>query len=252
MRYFLWLAYDGRAYHGWQVQPNGLTVEEVVERCLSTLVGQEVAIVGAGRTDTGVNAAGMAAHFDVPEALGAPEQLLRRLDRMLPPDISAWRIAAVHGQAHARFSAIWREYHYRITLHKEPLARHFAWHVPCALDFPLMNEAARVLMSYEDFTSFSKLHTDVKTNICHISHAEWTEASRGCWQFTIRADRFLRGMVRAVVGTLLDVGRGKLSLDGLRAIIERKDRCAAGQSVPAHALTLHAVGYPDDIFMPMP
>ena len=251
-RYFIWLAYDGRAYHGWQVQPNGLAVQQVVEHALSTLLRQPTDVVGAGRTDAGVSADGMVAHFDTPTPLSQPNQLLRRLDRMLPQDIAAWRIETVCPNAHARFTATWREYHYHITLRKEPLRRHFAWHVPFDPDFALMNEAARMLMDYQDFTSFSKLHTDTKTNICHLTQALWTELQPGCWQFNIRADRFLRGMVRAVVGTLLDVGRGRTSIPQMRAIVEKKNRCAAGQNVPAYALTLHAVGYPDGIFLPPP
>lgn len=252
MRYFLWLAYDGRNYHGWQIQPNGITVEEVVERCLTTLLRQPIDIVGAGRTDAGVNAAGMVAHFDVPVPLLRPDQLLHRLDRMLPHDIAAWRIEAVPPNAHARFSALWREYHYDVTLRKEPLLRHYAYHVPFTLDFQRMNEAARVLMTYEDFTSFAKVHTDVKTNICHVSEARWQEIAPGHWRFTIRADRFLRNMVRAIVGTLFDVGRGKLSIDDMRTVIERRNRQEAGESVPAAALTLYAVGYPTDIIPPLP
>ena len=249
MRYFLWLSYDGRDYHGWQVQPNGISVEEVVEQCLSTLLRKETDIVGAGRTDTGVHATGMVAHFDTAEPLADADSLLHRLDRMLPATISAYALRPVKPEAHARFSAIEREYRYHIILHKDPLLHHCAWQVPFPLDFTLMNEAAEVMRKYEDFTSFSKLHTDVKTNICHISHARWTQVADGHWCFTIRADRFLRNMVRAIVGTLLDVGRGKLSIDDMCRIIERKDRCAAGQSVPAHGLTLCEVAYPDHIFL---
>lgn len=247
MRYFIYLSYDGAAYHGWQVQPNGLSVQEVLQKALSTLLRRATEVVGAGRTDTGVNAAMMVAHFDVDAAVDAP-QLTRSLNRLLPRDVAVQRMVRVSDEAHARFSATSRTYHYFVTLEKSPFHRHYAYQFLQALDFARMNEAAARLADYSDFTSFSKLHTDVKTNNCRIMEAGWTEQAPGLWRFTIRADRFLRNMVRAIVGTLLDVGRGRMSIDEFCAVIERKDRGAAGMSVPGEALFLADVTYPETLF----
>lgn len=248
MRYFIYLAYDGTNYHGWQIQPNGNSVQETLMRALSTFLRQNMEVVGAGRTDAGVHARLMVAHFDYGCELDCVH-VADKLNRLLPPDIAVYEVRRVREDAHARFDATYRTYKYYITTRKNPFNRHYAWRIFHPLDFEKMNEAARLLFDYTDFTSFSKLHTDVKTNNCRIMHAEWTQTGETEWVFTIRADRFLRNMVRAVVGTLVEVGRGKMTLDGFRAVIDNKDRCGAGNSVPGHALYLVDVGYPNDLFI---
>lgn len=245
MRYFIYLSYDGARYHGWQIQPNGISVQEVLGKALSTLLHEPIEVTGAGRTDTGVNASLMVAHFDAENE--ANEQLVYRLNKFLPQDIAISCIRKVTPEAHARFSATSRTYHYYVITAKSPFEP-YAYRFPQPLDFNKMNEAARTLYDYIDFTSFSKLHTDVKTNNCRIMHAEWTQVSPIKWQFTIKADRFLRNMVRAIVGTLLDVGRGVLTIEQFREIIEKKDRCSAGTSVPGNALFLADITYPDNLF----
>ena len=251
-RYFLYLAYDGTRYHGWQVQPNGLSVQEVVQDALSTLLRQPVAVTGAGRTDAGVHARLMVAHFDF-EYAGEPERridgpwLADKLNRLLPPDVSAYKVVPVRADAHARFDALSRTYHYYVHFSKSPFLRAYSCRLFRMLDFAKMNEAAATLFDYTDFTSFSKVNTDTKTNNCRIMRACWTELSPGEWRFEIQADRFLRNMVRAIVGTLVEVGRGRLTVDGFRAVIEGKDRCGAGESMPGNALFLVDVEYPADI-----
>lgn len=256
MRYFIYLSYDGARYHGWQIQPNGISVQEVLGKALSTLLREPIEVTGAGRTDAGVNASLMVAHFDTTQE--TDEQLAYRLNKFLPQDIAIHKIVPVKDDAHARFSAISRTYIYNIVTAKTPFEP-YAYRFPQPLDFDLMNEAAKTLFDYTDFTSFSKLHTDVKTNNCRIMHAQWTQVnsqrstlnpqlSTSKWQFTITADRFLRNMVRAIVGTLLDVGRGVLTIQQFREIIERKDRCSAGTSVPGNALFLADITYPEEIF----
>ena len=247
-RYFMYLGYDGTNYHGWQIQPNGASVQEELQKALSTLMRRPVEVVGAGRTDAGVHASLMVAHADI-DALADAAIWVGKLNRLLPPDIAVYRMRRVADDAHARFDATYRKYQYHVTTSKNPFLRHYAWRVFQPLDFGRMNEAASVLFEYTDFTSFSKLHTDVKTNNCRIMHAAWTQADEETWVFTIRADRFLRNMVRAIVGTLLDVGRGKLSVEEFRRIIEQKDRCRAGTSAPGHALFLADVTYPEEIFL---
>jgi len=251
MRFFINLSYDGRNYHGWQIQPGAITVQEVLNKSLTTLLRKTTEVVGAGRTDAGVNASMMIAHFDseitfTTEAEGKDSlhQLRYRLNKILPPDIAIHDIYPVDDDAHARFSAISRTYHYYIITEKSPFEP-YAYRYPQPLDFQKMNEACKILFDYTDFTSFSKLHTDVKTNNCRIMYAQWNQVSPIKWEFTITADRFLRNMVRAIVGTLIDVGRGTLTLDGFRKIIEKKDRCSAGSSVPGNALFLAEVKYPD-------
>ena len=248
MRYFIYLSYDGARYHGWQIQPNGISVQEVLGKALSTLLRQPIEVTGAGRTDAGVNASLMVAHFDTKAPLDSPSAWAGRLNKFLPSDIAIHKIVPVKPDAHARFSATSRTYHYYITTEKSPF-EHYAYRFSQPLDFDLMNEAAQTLFDYIDFTSFSKLHTDVKTNNCRIMAAEWTRVSPFKWQFTITADRFLRNMVRAIVGTLLDVGRGVLTIQQFREIIEKKDRCSAGMSVPGNALFLADVTYPNDVFI---
>lgn len=245
-RYFLHLAYNGADYHGWQSQPNAITVQETVEKALSKVLRRQVAIVGAGRTDTGVNARSMYAHFDVDNEIADPQRLISALNSLVGRDIAIYGIRRVADDAHARFDAVARTYKYFVTTRKSPFDYRFAWNPPYRLDVDAMNAAAARLADYIDFTSFSKLHTDVATNNCRIYEARWTAESDRL-TFTIKADRFLRNMVRAIVGTLVDVGRGKTSVDEFCRIIERKDRCAAGASVPGNALFLWQVDYPYEV-----
>jgi tRNA pseudouridine38-40 synthase len=247
-RYFIYLAYNGKGYCGWQVQPNGSTVQQVVEDALATLLRAPTPIVGAGRTDAGVHARMMAAHFDREEAINDLPFLAEKLNRLLPRDIAIDRILPVREDAHARFDAISRTYHYYVTTRKDAFNYETVFRLHFLPDFEAMNEACRALYEYIDFTSFSKLHTDVKTNNCRISHAAWTVEEGEVWRFSITADRFLRNMVRAIVGTLLEVGRGKLTIGGFKEIIEAKNRGKAGTSAPGHALFLADIRYPEDIF----
>lgn len=254
MRYFIQLAYDGTRYHGWQIQPNGISVEGEIERCLSTILRQPIDIVGAGRTDAGVHARCMFAHFDLPQEAEENdiipsqnldcEQLTYKLNRMLPPDIVIYKAFPVSNDMHARFSAISRTYHYYINTQRAPFARHYTWLCHYDLDFPLMNEAARILMEYRDFACFCKSHTDVKTTLCDVMEAQWIQTSDTAWYFRIKANRFLRNMVRAVVGTLVEVGRHRMTIDEFRMVIEGKKRTQAGESMPANALFLEDIGYP--------
>ena len=249
-RYFIHLAYHGGSYNGWQTQPGLPTVQETLERALSTLLREKIAVVGCGRTDTGVHASDFYAHFDSSvlseQCLVFSRDLVFKLNSFLPADIAIYDILPVADNAHARFDAIARTYQYHVSDRRLPFRQGQYCRIYYRPDVELMNEAARVLMEYEDFTSFAKLHTQVKTNICHLTKAEWTEEPDG-WVFTIRSNRFLRNMVRSVTGTLLDVGRGKLSIEGLREIIEKKDRCAAGTSMPACGLFLTKVEYPEGV-----
>ena len=247
-RYFIYFSYDGAAYHGWQVQPNAITVQQVLEEALAKLVRQPVPLVGAGRTDAGVNAACMVAHGDFPCEVDCA-QLVYKLNKILPPDIAVSGVRRVKDDAHARFDALSRRYNYRVVTAKSPFARRYACRVLPGVDFEAMNRAAEILYEYTDFTSFSKLHTDVKTNNCKVTFARWRQVGDNEWVFEIEADRFLRNMVRAIVGTLLLVGRGKLTLDGFRAVIENKARGEAGDSAMGEALFLVDVKYPDDIFL---
>lgn len=258
MRYFITLSYDGSRYHGWQIQPNGISVQETLNKALSTLLRADIEVTGAGRTDAGVNASMMVAHFDYDPSVSTLDsrpstldsrpspldttQLVYRLNKLLPPDIAVQKIEPVSDDMHARFSATSRTYHYYIITEKSPFEP-YAYRFPQPLDFGRMNEAAKILFDYSDFTSFSKLHTDAKTNICRIMEAQWTQVAPYKWMFTITADRFLRNMVRAIVGTLLDVGRGTLTIPQFRQIIEQKDRCSAGTSVPGNALFLTNITY---------
>ena len=247
-RYFIYFSYDGAAYHGWQVQPNAITVQQVLEEALGKFMRQPVPLVGAGRTDAGVNAACMVAHADFPFEVDCA-QLVYKLNRMLPPDIAVSDMRRVRDDAHARFDAISRRYNYRVVTAKSPFARRYACRVMPGIDFGAMNRAAELLYEYTDFTSFSKLHTDVKTNNCKVTHAAWRRVGEHEWVFEIEADRFLRNMVRAIVGTLLLVGRGKMSIEGFREVIENKARGEAGDSAMGEALFLMEVKYPNDIFL---
>ena len=252
MRYFIQLSYDGTGYHGWQVQPNGVSVQEVLQKALSTLLRQPTEVTGAGRTDAGVHASMMVAHFDWPaahEGEGCEEmpldctQLTYKLNRLLPPDVAVQAVRPVGPEMHARFSATRRTYHDCIHTRKDPVLRGYSWQVNVPLDFALMNEAAQVLLEYSDFTSFSKTGTDVKTNICQLTEARWEQLKPGEWRFTVSANRFLRNMVRAIVGTLVEVGRHRMTISQMRHAIEAKDRQRAGESVPGHALYLTNIEY---------
>ena len=247
-RYFIYFSYDGAAYHGWQVQPNAVTVQQVLEEALATLMRAPVPLVGAGRTDAGVNAECMVAHADFPCEVDAAH-IVYKLNRLLPPDIAVSDLRRVKDDAHARFDAVSRRYCYRVVTAKSPFSRRYAMRVSKDIDFDEMNSAAALLGEYTDFTSFSKLHTDVKTNNCKVTHAAWRRVGENEWVFEIEADRFLRNMVRAIVGTLLLVGRGKLDIDGFRKVIEKKARGEAGDSAMGEALFLVGVEYPDTIFL---
>ncbi len=242
MRYFIHLAYNGANYCGWQTQPELPTVQLTLEQALTTLLRHPTAIVGCGRTDTGVHASDFYAHFNATDEVDT-RQLTFKLNSFLPDDIAIYEIFAVRDNAHARFDATARTYQYHVSDRRLPFKQGLYSRIYYRPNLELMNQGANLLMEYEDFTSFAKLHTQVKTNICHLSLAQWEEHEDE-WVFTIRSNRFLRNMVRSVTGTLLDVGRGKLSLDGLRQIIERKDRCAAGVSMPPQGLFLTRVEYP--------
>lgn len=245
MRYFIQLAYNGKAYHGWQIQPNAVTVQETIENALSTLLNNKLSIVGAGRTDTGVHASQMFAHFDYEKEL-IREDLKYKLNSFLPNDISIQKIFEVNPEAHARFNAIKRTYNYRIALTKNVFDFDFSYYVQMPLDINKMNVACDFLLQYKDFQCFSKSHTDVKTYNCKIETAYWVQENN-MLTFTISADRFLRNMVRAIVGTLLNIGLGKLNVDAMHDIIKSKNRSKAGFSVPAKGLYLTEVIYPEHI-----
>jgi tRNA pseudouridine38-40 synthase len=248
-RYFIRFSYDGTNYHGWQIQPNGLSVQEVMTKELQKLFGPELSLLAAGRTDTGVHARMMYAHFDLPEPVADVEALAKKLDMMMPADISVQEVIPVRFDAHARYDACFRTYEYWVGFQKSPFNRDFYIKMYKPIDFEAMNRVAKVLLEYVDFTCFSKLHTDVTHNNCRIKKAFWEQ--RGAyWVFTIQADRFLRNMVRAIVGTLVEVGWGRLDEAGFRRIIESKDRCKAGASMMAKGLFLTDIGYPEEIFLP--
>lgn len=247
-RYFIQLAYRGTRYHGWQIQPNAITVQEELNKALSLLAGEPVNVVGAGRTDTGVHASFFMAHFDLLKKLENPQQFGYKLNAFLADDIRIDRLFEVRPEAHARFSALSRTYHYYITRRKELFNHEFTHFITFKPDIALMNEAANMLFEYTDFTSFSKMHTDVKTNNCKIIKACWYETD-GLLVFEIKADRFLRNMVRAIVGTLLEVGKGKLTLPQFREVIELQNRGRAGMSVNAKGLFLSDIEYPDEIYL---
>jgi tRNA pseudouridine38-40 synthase len=246
-RYFIYLAYNGNGYCGWQNQPNGISVQQKIEEALYVFLRKPLSITGAGRTDADVHARLMVAHFDWEKEIADLSFLTKKLNCLLPAGISVSKIVPVSSDAHARFDALSRTYKYFICKEKDPFYYPFYYRVASLPDFEKMNEAAAILSEYTDFTSFSKSHTDVATNNCKIMQAKWEQEGIG-WVFTIQADRFLRNMVRAIVGTLLEVGRGKLSLDGFRQVIESKNRGKAGTSVPGNALFLVDIKYPPSIF----
>lgn len=247
MRYFIYIAYNGTNYHGWQIQPNAVTVQETVGQAMSVVLGSNVEITGAGRTDTGVHARTMTAHFDLTKRIDEAN-LVKRLNSLLPADIAVYKIVEVIPEAHARFSALSRTYEYLLYFDKNPFLRGLAYRHYRDLDFGNMNIAANKMRDYTDFTSFAKLHTDTRTNNCTVSKAEWHKQDN-IWIFTIVADRFLRDMVRATVGTLILVGEGRITVDDFCRIIEAKDRQKAGQSIDAQGLYLTDIQYPKEIFL---
>jgi len=243
-KYFIYLAYNGTNYHGWQIQPNALTVQETLNSALSTLLQEEIETVGAGRTDTGVHASFFTAHFEsLNNKLDKEKKWVYKLNGILPNDIVINKITGVSPDAHARFDALSRTYKYYISKKKDPFNSEFSCLLYGQLDVNIMNKASLLLYDYTDFTSFSKLHTDVKTNNCRVSLVKWEQTGNQII-FTIKADRFLRNMVRAIVGTLLEVGRGKMGIDEFRKIIESKNRSQATASAPAHGLFLTNIEYP--------
>ena len=245
MRYFIELSYNGKAYHGWQNQPNAISVQELIEKALSTILKESVSIMGAGRTDAGVHAKQMFAHFET-ETVFEFEKIIYRLNSFLPEDIAISNIFKVKEDAHARFDALSRTYLYRIALEKNVFAYNKAFLLKPKIDIDKLKEASKILLQYKDFQCFSKSNTDVKTYNCNIMKAEW-EVVDDELQFTIKADRFLRNMVRAIVGTLINIGTGKVEVEALHDIIKSKNRSEAGFSVPAHALYLTEVVYPESI-----
>lgn len=248
-RYFVTLSYDGTKFLGWQIQPKGRTVQGVLEEAFSKILRMKVSITGAGRTDTGVHARYAVAHFDLPKLLGKSERadLTSHLNRFLPADISLFGIYLVDGEAHARFDATSRRYRYYVGLSKDPFTMMYETRLRGAYDFESMNEAAKRMLGTHDFTTLSKKHTDVKTHICTIYKAEWVQVVPDKWYFEIIADRFLRNMVRATVGTLFMVGRGKMSVDEFEAAIVAKDRSLAGTTAPAEGLFLEDIVYPFEL-----
>ena len=242
VRYFIHFAYDGTNYHGWQIQPDANSVQEELQKALSVLLRHDVEIVGAGRTDAGVHARQMVAHFEWDGQLDC-QQTAYRLGRMLPRDIAIYRMEPVADDMHARFSAVRRTYHYYLHTARDPFCRQYSCELHYDLDFERMNEAGRILCTYEDFGAFCKSHSDVKTTLCKVSEAHWIQVDTTHWYFRISANRFLRNMVRAVVGTMIDVGRGRITLDDFRKIVEGKQRTQAGESMPAHALFLEEIEY---------
>ncbi len=243
-RYFMRLSYRGARFHGWQTQPNAPSVQSAIEESMSKIAREEIKITGAGRTDTGVNARMMVAHFDISRPIDHTEPYIRGLNSLLGPDIAIEEIVRVSDDAHARFDATSRTYHYYAHTGKSPFLYPLSWQAPERLDYDAMNRAAEILTKISDFTSFAKLHSDAKTNICHVTHAAWHDLGEGRHVFIITADRFLRNMVRAVVGTLVDVGRGKLTCEQFRQVVDARDRCAAGTSMPPHPLFLWDIEYP--------
>lgn len=248
MRYFIHLAYNGTAYHGWQRQDNAHTVQAELEKCLSLKLGETISIMGCGRTDTGVHARNFYAHFDCETNSQTLDSIdfVNQINRFLPPDIVVYRILEVSEKLHARFDALSRVYRYYLHTEKAVFNPH-SYYFPHQLDLQQMNNAASLLLNYTDFTSFSKLHTQTQTNNCQITHAQWISFQNQLI-FEIKADRFLRNMVRAIVGSLIEVGLHKRSPDDFEKLIQAKNRNAAGYSVPAHALFLEDVNYPPELF----
>jgi tRNA pseudouridine38-40 synthase len=249
LRYFIFISYKGTSFHGWQIQPNSVTVQKLLDDALTTILSERISTIGAGRTDTGVHALVFCAHFDsVSTDLDKLNNLIFKLNRYLPTDISVTSLHKVKPEANARFSALSRTYKYFISKEKDPFSEDSSWHLHGNINTKTMNGASDILLKYSDFTSFSRLHTNVKTNICKIYKAGWEESSSQLI-FTIKADRFLRNMVRAIVGTMIEIGSGKINLREFEEIINAKDRGKAGKSAPAKGLFLAEIEYPGDIYI---
>jgi tRNA pseudouridine38-40 synthase len=247
-RYFIELSYDGTNYHGWQTQPNAVAVQEVLDKALTTVLREPIETLGCGRTDSGVHAKEFFAHFDLAgeSFVHSPRSIsesVRGINSLLPHDIAVKKIVPVHDEAHARFDATSRSYQYHIHFNKDPFKNNYSWLLRDAPDLELMNKAAAIIMQYTDFSCFSKSNTQTKTNNCKITRTEWVMQDDGSIVFHISADRFLRNMVRAIVGTLIMVGRKEIEPEAVRAIIESMDRSNAGTSVPACGLYLTEVKY---------
>ena len=248
-RYFIFISYKGTSYHGWQLQPNSVTVQKILDNALSVVLSEDISTTGAGRTDTGVHALVFCAHFDSHSPdLAEKKNLIFRLNRLLPGDISVNAVRRVLTDANARYSAVSRTYRYYISRIKDPFFNSSSWFLHGNIDIEVMNQACRILFNHSDFTSFSRLHSGSKTNICKIYDAGWKEQD-GRLVFTIRADRFLRNMVRAIVGTMVEIGFSKISLEEFEKIIQARDRCRAGRSAPARGLFLSDIEYPEEIFI---
>jgi tRNA pseudouridine38-40 synthase len=249
LRYFIFISYKGTSYHGWQLQPNSVTIQKLLEEALSTILSQKITTIGAGRTDTGVHAIIFCAHFDYNGNLTDNfDRIIHRLNSFLPKDISVSSIKPVRPDTNARFSALSRTYKYFISRGKDPFSEESSWYVHGEIKVQKMITASELLLNVTDFTSFSKLHSDNKTNICKIYEAGWLEKENQLI-FTIRADRFLRNMVRAIVGTMVELGTGKIEISDFERIIAEKNRSSAGKSAPAKGLFLWDIEYPEDIYV---
>jgi tRNA pseudouridine38-40 synthase len=248
-RYFIFISYKGTCYHGWQVQPNSITVQKILDESLSVVLNEKISTIGAGRTDTGVHAKFFCAHFDsISPVLLSMENLIFRLNQYLPSDISVFSLKKVVPDASARYSAVSRTYKYYISRIKDPFSLYSSWYLHGSINIDTMNAACSILLEYSDFTSFSRLHSGAKSNICKIYGAVWQEKENQLI-FTVKADRFLRNMVRAIVGTMVDIGFGIMDLKEFENIILAKDRCRAGKSAPAKGLFLVDIEYPEEIFI---
>jgi tRNA pseudouridine38-40 synthase len=248
-RYFIFISFKGTSYHGWQIQPKAITIQKILDEALTMILGEKISTTGAGRTDAGVHALVFCAHFDSSDPdLTANKNLIFRLNRFLPDDITVTGIRKVVPDSNARYSAISRTYKYHISRTKDPFNDDSSWFIHGDLDIESMNRASEILLNHSDFTSFSRLHSDSKTNFCKVYSARW-EQSGSRLTFTIKADRFLRNMVRAITGTMVEVGKGKINPDEFERIILLKDRSSAGMSAPAKGLFLEAVEYPEEIFI---
>lgn len=246
-RYFIELAFKGTAYSGWQIQPNAISIQQIIEEALALLIKEPVRVTGAGRTDSGVHASYFVAHFDTGSSLILPlQETVRKLNHMLPHDIAIMSIFPVNKKDHSRFSALSRTYKYYISPRKNPFKQETSYHINAFLDMVEMNKAAAELIRHIDFSSFCRTNTNVRTHICHIKEAKWEETEE-MLIFTVQADRFLRNMVRAIVGTILEAGFGKMSVEEFRKIIEARSRSAAGTSAPAQGLFLTDIEYPAEI-----
>ena len=248
-RYFIFISYKGTSYHGWQIQPNSVTVQKILEEALSVVLNEKISTIGAGRTDAGVHAIYFCAHFEsISPDLLTVRNLIFRLNQYLPEDISVSSLKKVVPDANARYSAISRTYKYYISRIKDPFFNNSSWYLHGNIDIGAMNQACDLLNRHSDFTSFSRLHSGTKSNICKVYKSTWKESDSRL-VFTIKADRFLRNMVRAIVGTMVDIGFGKMDLKEFEEIILAKDRCKAGKSAPAKGLFLVDIEYPEEIFI---